>query len=207
MVDKRAQLEPDPKVLEWQLDWYRDGELSRVVMAIEPLGGPEVVASGFEVAENERAPSSVRRAALLVVSRHLDPRDAPGRARGAALWERVAKRISEEEAAVVQPVVQPAHDTHGNVANASKVVAGMAAGFRHCYNLGLQEDPDMRGSVRIKARIGADGMVLRAEHSGGDGLSSLVISCVAMRVALAQFAAPEGGGATIVIPITFVSQP
>src|SRR6185437_1773606 len=42
----------------------------------------------------------------------------------------------------------------GSVANASAVVAGMAAGFRRCYNKGLQEDPNMKGSVRITARIG-----------------------------------------------------
>ena len=41
---------------------------------------------------------------------------------------------------------------------------------------------------------------------GGGGLSGTVVSCVAARVSSAQFAAPEGGGATIVIPVTFVSQ-
>src|SRR5262249_43081874 len=48
----------------------------------------------------------------------------------------------------------------GNVANASAVVAGMAAGFRRCYNKGLTEDPSMKGSVRITARIGPNGEVL-----------------------------------------------
>jgi hypothetical protein len=94
----------------------------------------------------------------------------------------------------------------GNVANASAVVAGMAAGFRRCYNKGLQENPDMKGSVRITARIGPNGEVLSASPSGGGGLSGTVISCVAARVSSAQFAAPEGGGATIVIPVTFVAQ-
>ena len=94
----------------------------------------------------------------------------------------------------------------GNVANASSVVAGMAAGFRRCYNKGLQENPDMKGSVRVTARIGPNGEVLSASPSGGGGLSGTVISCVAARVSSAQFAPPEGGGATIVIPVTFVSQ-
>lgn len=93
----------------------------------------------------------------------------------------------------------------GSVGNASQVVAGMAAGFRRCYNKGLQEDPNMKGSVRITAKIGPNGEVLSANPSGS-GLSSSVISCVAARVSSAQFAAPEGGGATIVIPVTFVSQ-
>ncbi len=94
----------------------------------------------------------------------------------------------------------------GSVANASSVVAGMAAGFRRCYNKGLQEDPGMKGSVRITAKIGPNGEVLGASPSGGGGLSGTVIGCVTGRVSSAQFAPPEGGGATIVIPVTFVSQ-
>jgi hypothetical protein len=94
----------------------------------------------------------------------------------------------------------------GSVANASAVVAGMAAGFRRCYNKGLQEDPNMKGSVRITAKIGPNGEVLSASPSGGGGLSGTVVNCVASRVSSAQFAPPEGGGATIVIPVTFVSQ-
>ncbi len=94
----------------------------------------------------------------------------------------------------------------GNVANASSVVAGMAAGFRRCYNNGLKEDPNMKGSVRVTARIGPNGEVLSASASGGGGLSGSVVGCVQARVASAQFAPPEGGGATVVIPVTFVSQ-
>jgi hypothetical protein len=94
----------------------------------------------------------------------------------------------------------------GNVANASAVVAGMAAGFRRCYNKGLAEDPNMKGSVRITAKIGPNGEVLGASPSGGGGLSGSDISCVTARVSSAQFSPPEGGGATVVIPVTFVSQ-
>lgn len=93
----------------------------------------------------------------------------------------------------------------GSVANASAVVAGMAAGFRRCYNQGLNEDPNMKGSVRITAKIGPNGEVLSASPSGS-GLSPSVIACVVRRVQSATFAPPEGGGATIVIPVTFVSQ-
>jgi hypothetical protein len=64
----------------------------------------------------------------------------------------------------------------------------------------------MKGSVRVTARIGPNGEVLSASASGGGGLSGSVVSCVQARVASAQFAPPEGGGATVVIPVTFVSQ-
>ena len=94
----------------------------------------------------------------------------------------------------------------GSVANASSVVAGMAAGFRRCYNRGLAEDPNMKGSVRITAKIGPNGEVLGASPSGGGGLSGTVTGCVAARVQSAQFAPPDGGGATIVIPVSFQPQ-
>ncbi|KYF78617.1 hypothetical protein BE17_09355 [Sorangium cellulosum] len=94
----------------------------------------------------------------------------------------------------------------GSVSNAPSIVAGMTAGFRRCYNKGLQEDPSMKGSVRITAKIGPNGEVISATPSGGSGLSGTVVSCVVARVQSAQFAPPEGGGATVVIPVTFVSQ-
>jgi hypothetical protein len=94
----------------------------------------------------------------------------------------------------------------GAVANASAVVAGMGAGFRRCYNRGLADDPNMKGSVRVTAKIGPNGEVLSATPSGGGGLSGTVVACVVARVQSAQFAPPEGGGATVVIPVTFVSQ-
>jgi outer membrane biosynthesis protein TonB len=64
----------------------------------------------------------------------------------------------------------------------------------------------MKGSVRVTAKIGPNGEVLSATPSGGGGLSGTVISCVVARVQSAQFSPPEGGGATVVIPVTFVSQ-
>ena len=114
------------------------------------------------------------------------------------------------EAAVKRPVgnasVGGAAVSGGNVADASAVVARMAAGFRRCYNKGLSEDPNMKGSVRITARIGPNGEVLSASPSGGSGLSPSVVSCVAARVSSASFSPPSGGGATVVIPISFQSQ-
>lgn len=91
----------------------------------------------------------------------------------------------------------------GDVDNAAKVVAGMSAGFRRCYIRGLSQDPNMKGALKVTARVGPNGEVLSATPSGGAGLSSPVISCVVARVQSAQFSPPSGGGATIVIPVTF----
>jgi len=64
----------------------------------------------------------------------------------------------------------------------------------------------MKGSVKITAKIGPNGEVLSASPGGANGLSGEVVSCVVARVQSAQFSPPEGGGATVVIPVSFVSQ-
>ena len=91
-------------------------------------------------------------------------------------------------------------------ANADRVVAGMRAGFRACYNRGLASNPDLQGQVKIVAKVGPNGEVLSATPQGGGGLGAEVVECVVRRVKSASFAPPEGGGATIVIPVTFALQ-
>jgi hypothetical protein len=39
----------------------------------------------------------------------------------------------------------------GTVSNAERVVAGMKAGFRACYNRGLAENPTIKGALRLPA--------------------------------------------------------
>jgi TonB family protein len=82
----------------------------------------------------------------------------------------------------------------------------MRAGFRACYNRGLASNPDLSGSVRVTAKIGPNGEVISATPSGGSGLGDEVVNCVVRRVQSATFAAPGGGGATVVIPVTFALQ-
>ena len=66
-------------------------------------------------------------------------------------------------ALAVSPAVGAAQDGGGAMAvTPSSVVAGMQAGFRRCYNKGLAEDPNMRGSVRITAKIGPSRLTLKA---------------------------------------------
>jgi hypothetical protein len=94
----------------------------------------------------------------------------------------------------------------GQVSNASRVVAGMRAGFRACYNQGLAANPDMQGSVHVTAQIGPNGEVRSATASPSGSISGAVASCIAARVRSAQFDPPQGGAATIVIPVTLVQQ-
>lgn len=94
----------------------------------------------------------------------------------------------------------------GNVSNAARVVAGMRAGFRNCYQRGLAENPDAAGSIRLTIRVGPGGEVAGVSPSPSGNLPASVISCVVARAQAAQFDAPEGGSAVIAVPVTFVKQ-
>ncbi len=94
----------------------------------------------------------------------------------------------------------------GNVSNAARVVAGMRAGFRNCYQRGLAENPDASGSIRLTIRVGAGGEVASVTPSSSGSLPASVVSCVVARAQAAQFDAPEGGSAVIAVPVTFVKQ-
>jgi hypothetical protein len=96
----------------------------------------------------------------------------------------------------------------GTVANAARVVAGMRAGFRNCYQRGLAENPDIQGSLRLSILVGPGGAVTNVTPNGATGnLPGNVVACVVARARAAQFDPPEGGNATIAVPVTFVSQP
>ena len=127
-------------------------------------------------------------------------------ARAAALELMKKLRSSGSNSVKGNAAVGGATVSGGSVSNAASVVAGMAAGFRRCYNRGLQDDPTMKGSMKVTAGIGPNGEVLSAAPSGGDTLSATVKSCVSARVSAAQFAAPDGGSATITIPLSFFPQ-
>lgn len=94
----------------------------------------------------------------------------------------------------------------GNVSNAARVVAGMRAGFRSCYQRGLSENPDAAGSIRLTIRVGPGGEVAGVTPAPSGSLPPSVIACVVARAQAAQFDPPEGGSAVIAVPVTFVKQ-
>jgi Vault protein inter-alpha-trypsin domain/von Willebrand factor type A domain len=95
----------------------------------------------------------------------------------------------------------------GNVSNAARVVAGMRAGFRACFQRGLALDPTAQGSLRLVIQVGQGGEVTSVTPSSVNGnLPAAAVACAVARARAAQFDAPQGGSATIALPVTFVIQ-
>lgn len=92
------------------------------------------------------------------------------------------------------------------IQDADRVIAGLRARFRSCYQQGLNGDPRMAGRVVVIARIAPNGAVSSSVPQVNDGLSSSVAECMATVVRGAQFSPPGGNGSTLQIPITFLQQ-
>jgi hypothetical protein len=92
------------------------------------------------------------------------------------------------------------------ISDADRVIAGLRARFRSCYQTGLNSDPSMSGKVLISAKVGPNGEVSSADVASNTGLSPAVAQCIAGVVKRATFSAPGGGGSTLQIPVTFVQQ-
>jgi hypothetical protein len=95
------------------------------------------------------------------------------------------------------------------VANAKRVVAGMGAGFRNCYQRGLAENENMAGVLRLSLAVGPQGVVIDADvKQKGQAISAAVKDCIAARAQAAQFDPPEGASsAQIEFTATLKSEP
>jgi tetratricopeptide (TPR) repeat protein len=91
----------------------------------------------------------------------------------------------------------------GQVSNAERVVSDLRSSFRSCYQAELMSRSNAGGHVRLTSKIGADGSVVEVVAVGA-GFSTSMVECVGTHVLSARFSPPEGGGATIVIPVTLV---
>ncbi len=94
----------------------------------------------------------------------------------------------------------------GAVSNASRVVARMRAGFRACYNRGLNENPDISGRINLVLRIGPGGEVTSVSASKTGNLPASVVACVKARAQSGRFSPPEGGASAVSVPVNFVAQ-
>lgn len=187
----------DPQQLEARIEADRNAALLRILGNMEATGGPQVVAYCAWLAENEVAPAPLRRAALAVLVRHVDRNDPAARARAGQIWSRVAQLpvtgVITIDTAALRGVLW---------ANGSQALTTAQAGLQRCYEVGLREDPRLRGNIRVTARIGPKGAVMSSQESH-EGLSPMLVACVVEVIARTPFAAPEGGSATVVVPVAF----
>jgi TPR repeat protein len=93
------------------------------------------------------------------------------------------------------------------VSDMDRVIAGLRARMRNCYQRGLESDPSMVGKLVLNAKIAANGEVSSCDVASNSGLSPATASCAAGVVKRAMFAPPSGGSATIQIPLTCVQAP
>lgn len=135
------------------------------------------------------------------------PDAADARARRYAFVDR--SRSSEEgvgEGGAVTPATaaqDPGAPTGDSRSNAARVLAGMSGAFRECYQAALQRDRDLRGHVKLTIRVGASGEVERT-RALSVGLPVDTVDCVLDAAAARRFDPPDGGSATINVPVTFV---
>jgi hypothetical protein len=101
----------------------------------------------------------------------------------------------------ITDVAAPA--TTGESVDAERVVAGLRGPFRQCYQKGLDQYPDAEGGIRLTIGVGPNGEPQSVSAAPSGNLPPTVVSCVAGRARLAQFAAPTGGRAVVVVPVIF----
>jgi hypothetical protein len=92
------------------------------------------------------------------------------------------------------------------VPNAERVLAGMRAGFRYCYDRGLAGDASMHGHVKITMKLAPAGEVKEVTLTPAKVLSPPVRACVAARAQAGKFEPPKGGATTLSVPVDFGKQ-
>ncbi|MGB1274863.1 MAG: AgmX/PglI C-terminal domain-containing protein, partial [Nannocystaceae bacterium] len=65
---------------------------------------------------------------------------------------------------------------------------------RHCYNLGLQKNPNLAGKVEIEFKIAASGKVLTSSTRRSSVADTKVSKCITNAVKRWKFPKPRGGG-------------
>ena len=190
-ANQASNVEPTEAQFEAQLDAYQEEQVAPLFVKMTEMGGPDVLAFCLAIAEDGASRTRIRRMGVEVVGALAPPTDASVAARrAAAVNDITAREIAAKKAS-------------GNVPDAVSVVAGLAKSFRRCYNHELTKNPNLVAKGRLTVKIDASGAVT---SSVATGLPPDLTSCVEAVGAAAVFAPPEGGGATVVIPIGFVSK-
>jgi hypothetical protein len=164
--------------------------LTSLLAAMSHLGGHDVEAYCFTLAEDAAVPWDRRRLALRVLERVIDPRDD-------AL---VARRARAEQR---MPSMAQAHLAEGRLSSASEIVALVRTAARRCYQHALQQDKDLEAKFTLRFRITIDGAVRTSvEGKAPPSLAGCLID--ATRGLRADMAL---GGTEIQTPLVFMRNP
>lgn len=88
------------------------------------------------------------------------------------------------------------------VADGARVIAGLRARFRHCYQQALASNPVTQGKGVVSVVVSTSGEVASATMAHA-GLEPSLVGCVERVVKRAQFT-PPGASSKLSVPLTFV---
>jgi len=139
---------------------------------------------------------------------YLDADESRAYARAASLV-RPSSEPPEKTSTQIEDAPKPAPDfvsvsteARGDVADATRVVRGMRAGFRACYRRGLEPDPQAKGEVTLTIRVGPGGEVSGVSAHAKGRIAAGVVNCIRARATAAAFSPPPTGSASIVARVT-----
>lgn len=91
------------------------------------------------------------------------------------------------------------------IPGAARVIAGMRAGFRSCYNRGLADSSAAKGTLKLQIHVAADGSVESVDARVDGNIPAGIVNCIKARVSAAQFDAPNAA-AVIKVPVQLTLQ-
>lgn len=186
IIEKALVLESAMPVREfttaWKLAWlwYRAGDEAKALEAYQRYG----------VVEYELPATGAAGQAQLSSPSFLRP-PVPS-----------AEPVKRSREACVPRVNAP----EGKANDVARVVAGMRGGFRNCYNRALATDPSLSLTLRLTGVIDAAGNVTRVSTISQRSIPAALPLCLMEVLRSSRFEPPEGGSATVVIPVTLVQE-
>lgn len=132
----------------------------------------------------------------------------PGAEIDRSLRQSLLGHVVESGAPVVRGNAQLGEPTAtgGEIPNLRRVVAGMRAGFRSCYQRALADAPDYAGKLDVRLTVDAQGGVPAAKVKSPQ-YNGVVFACIEARAKASQFDPPSGGKATTVTFSVTLSKP
>lgn len=147
------------------------------------MGGPEIVAHAFDLLQHEPPVSRRRRFAFAILERHLSAGD-PRRPQLAA-------------------AVQAYHAAAGSARDERTTTAGMAGGFRLCYESTMSIAGAFSAVGEIQITVGSNGVVTDVVSNLPETNDGFAI-CIEGEVLGTTYAPATSNERRVVIPINFV---